>query len=169
MAAANRLSRIVAKLSGFPAPLRARLITFAFTSQVRFAGTASVRFEELAEGRAVLTLANRRKVQNHIGGIHAAAMALLAETATGAALGMTLPDSKIPLLKTMHIDYVRRASGSLRAEATLSGELRQRVLTEDKGDFVVPVRVTDAAGEEPIKVQMTWAWIPKKQGIGDRS
>jgi uncharacterized protein (TIGR00369 family) len=163
MATANRLSRTVARLSRLPAPLRSSLITFAFTSQVRFAGTASVRFEALAEGRAVLTLRNRRKVQNHIGGIHAAAMALLAETATGAVLGMTLPDSKIPLLKAMHVDYVRRASGDLRAEATLPADMRQRALTEEKGDFIVPVRVTDSAGEEPIKVQMTWAWIPKKK------
>jgi uncharacterized protein (TIGR00369 family) len=159
----NALSRVVARLSGFPPPVRRLLVTKAFTSQVRFAGTGGIKFVELEEGRAILTIANQRKVQNHIRGIHAAAMALLAETATGAVLGMTIPDTHIPLLKTMHVDYVRRAKGGLRAEATLPPEVRQRVLTEERGDFAVPIKVTDESGEEPIKCQMVWAWTPKKK------
>jgi uncharacterized protein (TIGR00369 family) len=163
MANANRLSRVVGKLAGLPPGLRSLLVTLAFTRQVRFAGTARIRFLELAEGRALLALRNRRKVQNHIGGVHAAAMALLAETATGAVLGMTIPDTHLPLLKSMHIDYVRRATGGLRAEATLPEDLRRRVLTEEKGDFAVPVKVTDDNGEVPIQAQMVWAWVPKKK------
>ena len=158
---ANRLSRVVARLRKLPAS--SFLITQAFNSQVPFAGTGGIRFELLEEGRAVLSIRNRRKVQNHIRGVHASAMGLLAETATGAVLGMTIPDDKIPLMKSMHIDYVRRAKGGLRAEATLTPEMRARVLAEDKGDFTVPLRVTDEAGEEPIKAQMTWAWVPKKK------
>ena len=158
----SALARTVASLDKFPPAIKARLVTFGFTRRVRFAGTASVTFETLAEGRAVLHLANRKKVQNHIGGIHAAAMALLAETATGAVLGMTLPDTHIPLLKSMHVDYVKRATGDLRAEATLTPEMIKRVTSEVKGDFVVPVKVTDSAGIEPIVCQFTWAWVPKK-------
>jgi uncharacterized protein (TIGR00369 family) len=163
MANANALTRAVAKVMSMPPVLRSHLITLMFTSQVRFAGTGGIKFVTLEEGRAVLTIRNRRKVQNHIGGIHAAAMALLAETATGAVLGMTIPDTHIPLLKTMHVDYVRRAKGNLRAEATLPPELRARVLAEPKGDFAVPITVTDEDGQEPIKAQMVWAWVPKKK------
>ena len=163
MTARNVLSRAVAKVSSLPPSLRGHLITALFTRQVRFAGTGGVRFLELAEGRAVLDLRNRRKVRNHIGGVHAAAMALLAETATGAVLGMTIPDTHLPLLKSMKVDYVRRARGGLRAEATLPPEMRQRVLTEEKGDFAVPIRVTDEDGEEPIRCEMVWAWVPRKK------
>jgi acyl-coenzyme A thioesterase PaaI-like protein len=159
----SALARSVAALDSLPEALRSRLVTFGFTRKVRFAGTASIAFETLAQDRAVLHLENRRKVQNHIGGIHAAAMALLAETATGAVLGMNLPDEQLPLFKSMHIDYVRRAQGDLRAEAALTPEMRQRIATEPKGDLMVPVKVTDSAGEEPIKCQMTWAWVPKKK------
>lgn len=159
----NRLSRVVAKVSGLSPSLRSLAITVAFTRQVRFAGTAGIRFLTLEEGRAVLQMKNRRKVQNHIGGVHAAAMALLAETATGAVLGMTLPDTHLPLLKSMHIDYVKRATGDLVAEATLPDDLRRRVLGEDKGDVTVPVKVTDSAGVTPIEVQMVWAWVPRKR------
>ena len=163
MSEPNKLSRTIAKIARMPPWLRRFATTKAFTSQVRFAGTGAVQILELEEGRAVLQMRNVRKVQNHIGTIHASAMGLLAESATGIVLGMTLPDSKIPLMKSTHIDYVRRANGTLRAEATLPPDMRQRVLTEDKGDFAVPVRVTDEAGEEPVKCQMVWAWIPKKR------
>lgn len=60
------------------------------------------------------------RVQNHIKGVHACGMALLAESATGAAFGMNLPDEALPLLKSMSIDYVRVAKGDLRAIATLT-------------------------------------------------
>jgi len=163
MSEPNTLSRVVARLSGLPPALRRFAITKAFTSQVKFAGTGAVQILELEEGRAVLQMRNVRKVQNHIGTIHATGMALLAESATGVALGMTLPDAKIPLLKSMHIDYVKRANGTLRAEATLPADMRARVLSEERGDFAVPVKVTDETGEEPIKVQMVWAWVPKKR------
>lgn len=163
MSSSNRLSRVVAKIGKLPAGLRPFAITRMFTSQVRFAGTGAVQFLELEEGRALLQMKNVRKVQNHIGTIHATAMALLGETATGAALGMVLPDSRIPLLKSLHIDYVKRAQGTLRAEAALTPEMRARVLAEEKGDLMVPVRVTDETGAEPIKCQFVWAWIPKKR------
>jgi acyl-coenzyme A thioesterase PaaI-like protein len=122
-----------------------------------------VQILELEEGRAVLQMKNLRKVRNHIGTIHASAMGLLGESATGIVLGMTLPDDKVPLMKSTHIDYVRRANGALRAEATLPPDMRARVLAEDRGDFVVPVKVTDESGEEPVKAQFTWAWVPRKK------
>ena len=163
MSQMNRLARVVATIGKLPAFLRPLAITKAFTSQVRFAGTGKVQILELAEGRSLLQMQNVGKVRNHIGTIHASAMGLLAESATGVALGMTIPDSKVPVLKSQHVDYVKRAKGTLRAEATLPPELRARVLNEDKGDFAVPVKVTDETGEEPIKCQFVWAWVPKKR------
>ena len=163
MSQPNRLARVIATIGKLPAFLRPFAMTQAFTSQVRFAGTGKVQILELAEGRSVLQMQNVGKVQNHIGTIHASAMGLLAESATGVALGMTIPDDKVPVLKSQHVDYLKRAKGTLRAEATLPADMRARVLTEDKGDFAVPVKVTDESGEEPIKCQMVWAWVPKKR------
>lgn len=159
----NRLARALSVLTPLPAPLRARLTSLLFNSQVRFAGTGGLRFEHLSPERSVVIVRNQRKVQNHIGGVHAAAMALLAETATGAVFGMNVPDHNLPLLKTMEIDYLRRAQGALRAEATLDAATRARIAGEPKGDVQVPVTVTDESGEQPIQCRMTWAWVPKKR------
>lgn len=162
-ASPNRLARVVAGIERLPAPLRPRALSWAFGSQVRFVATAGIRIECLEAGRAVMHLANRRKVQNHIGGVHAAAMALLAETATGAVLGMNVPDTHLPLLKTMHVDYLRRAQGGLTAVATLDESMRRRIVSEDRGELVVPCTVTDESGAEPIACAMTWAWVPKRR------
>lgn len=145
-----------------PPALFRQAVTRMFNFQVRFAGTAGVSFEELTESRAVLVLRNRRKVQNHIGGIHAAAMALLAETGSGAVFGMNVPGTHLPLIKTMNIRYLRRAVGDLRAEATLTAEQRLRIQAEPKGDVTVAVKVIDESGEQPVECEMVWAWVPKK-------
>ncbi len=159
----NQLSRALATVAKLPTPLRRAAMTKMFTFKVKFAGTGGVWIEEAGDGRAVLTMKNRRKVQNHIGGIHAAGMALLAESATGVAFGLSVPDTHLPLLKSMRIDYVRRAQGDLRAEASLPVAQRELMRTQDKGDVAVPVKVTDAAGQEPIRCDFVWAWVPKKR------
>lgn len=69
-----------------------------------------------------MSIRNKKNVQNHIGGIHAAAMVLSAETATGFVFGMSVPDSKLPLIKKMNIDYVKRSTGNMRAVTSLSDE-----------------------------------------------
>ncbi|SEQ33598.1 Acyl-coenzyme A thioesterase PaaI, contains HGG motif [Solimonas aquatica] len=160
----NLLSRVVAQLERLPAPLARRALTLAFNSQVRFAGTGGARFEHLSATQAIVHMANRRKVRNHIGGIHAAAMALLAETTSGAVFGMNVPDDKLPLLKSMHVDYQRRAQGALKATATLDAGAAARIAAEPKGEMVVPVRVQDESGEAPIAVTMVWAWVEKRRG-----
>ena len=163
MRPSNRLSRLVHRFDGLPAAWRAWIVTYAFGGTVRFVRTAGVRFLELQEERATLVLPNRRKVQNHIHTAHAAAVALLGETATGAVFGMTVPDDKIPLLKSMRIDYVKRSQGDLQAEATLPVELRVRIRSEEKGEVSIPVRITDASGMETVNCEYVRAWRPKKK------
>ncbi|MGH8292838.1 MAG: DUF4442 domain-containing protein [Gammaproteobacteria bacterium] len=159
--AASQLNRTVHKLGKLRPALRWRMLTWAFGKNVPFMRTARLQFLELGEERALLHLRNRRRVRNHIGSVHAAAVALLAETASGTLLTMNLPDDRVPLLKSMQVDYHKRAQGGLLAEATLEAGARARLRAEEKGEIVVPVKVTDESGEEPVKCTMRWAWVPK--------
>ena len=147
-----------------PQGLRTWATSFALGRVVPLVGTAGLRYEEITPQRVVVRIRNQRKVQNHIQGVHAAAMALLAETATGFCVGMNLPDDKLPLIKTMKIDYVRRSQGDMVAAASLRPEQVQQILSQDKGEVTVPVTITDASGQEPIQAEMVWAWVPKKRG-----
>ena len=159
----SSLNRTVTKLNRIQPWLRWWLLSWAFGRTVRFVRTAGVRFEYLSEERALLHLPNRKPVQNHIGSAHAAAIALLAETASGAVLGMNVPDDRVPLLKSMQVEYLKRAKGDLRAEALLDAASRARILREDKGEVLVTVQVTDESGEQPVQCRMLWAWVPKQR------
>ena len=161
--ASNQMSRLIGKLQALPPGLQPMAQTFLLGKGVPFLGTAGMQFEQVTPQRVVVSVANKRKVQNHIKGIHAAAMALLAETATGFVVGMNLPDSKLPLLKSMKIDYVRRSTGDMRAVAELTPQQIQSIVNDDKGEVVVKVMVTDAANVQPVECEMTWAWVPKKR------
>jgi acyl-coenzyme A thioesterase PaaI-like protein len=159
----NQLSRSLAKFEGLPAGLRPGLVSFMLGNVVPMVGSAKLRFEEVTNARVVVTIRNRRRVQNHIKGVHAAAMALLAETATGFCVGMNVPDDKLPLIKTLKVDYLKRAQGDMKAVAQLRPEQIQQIQTQDKGEVTVPVSITDESGGEPIQCEMVWAWVPKKR------
>ncbi|GGY22484.1 DUF4442 domain-containing protein [Paludibacterium paludis] len=159
----NSMSRLAAKAGRLPAGLRSFVLTRAFGRIVPFLGTAGLCFEEVTQQRLIVSIRNRRKVQNHIKGVHAAAMALLAETATGFVVGMNVPDDKLMLLKSMHVNYTRRSQGDMRAVATLDEAQIQRMYVEEKGDVTVNVTVTDESGEAPVQCEMVWTWIPKKR------
>lgn len=163
MSKRNRLSRAVGAINLLPRRLRSRGLSLLLGSQVRFAGTARVRIHELGQERAILSLKNRRPVQNHIKGIHAAAMALLAESVSGFLVGMNVPDDKLPLIKTMKIDYLRRAQGDLSAVATLEAGQIAQIRQQEKGEVRVAVTVSDESGNQPIACEMIWAWVSKKR------
>lgn len=158
----NRMQRQLSALQNLPGPLRRRATTFALGRVVPFLSTSGVHFEELTPDTVRVRIANHKKAQNHIGGVHAAAMALLAETATGFVLGMNIPDDKLPLIKSMHIDYVRRSEGAMQATAHFPAEARVRVARDPKGEVTIPVTVTDDSGHAPIEATMVWAWRSKR-------
>ncbi|WP_438030191.1 hotdog fold domain-containing protein [Sorangium sp. So ce233] len=161
MSKVNLIARSIAPLQVLPSFLRSRAQAALFHRMVPFTGTAGIHFDEVSPERVALRLANGRKVQNHIGGVHAAAAGLLAETATGFVVAVSLPDDKLPLLRSMKVDYKRRAQGSLRAVATLSPEQRRSFEDQPKGDVTVAVTVTDDSGASPMECEFVWAWVTK--------
>lgn len=154
----NQLAKMVDKLNSKPQWLRYRLLSFALGKTVKFVGTAGVKCLHLSQDKSIFRLANRKKVRNHIGTVHAAASALVAETATGMALAMHIPDGKIPVLKAMHIDYVKRSTGGLTATAYLTEEQITQLHQLVKGEMRINCEVLDEKEIEPVVCQMDWAW-----------
>ena len=159
----NKLSKIISTLSKLPAPARRHAMSLLLGRIVPFVGTARLSIEEMTEERVTVSVRNRRPNRNHIGQVHAAAMALVAETATGFVVGMNVPDSRMLLIKSMKVDFKKRSQGDMRAVATLTESQQSDILTLEKGEVLVEVHVTDERHEEPIRCEMTWAWIPKKR------
>ena len=161
MQAQNKLSGIVHKLQRLPSFCHRFLLSQLFGRTIKFAGTAGVQVLALDHQHATLRIANRSKVQNHIGGVHAAAMALLGESASGFLLGMHVPDDRIPLLKTMTVHYVKRATGNLTATAKLTEEQIAAICHHEKGEVTIRVEILDSLGIAPVQAEFVWAWIPK--------
>jgi acyl-coenzyme A thioesterase PaaI-like protein len=159
----NRLTRTLARLNAVPAPLRQHVQNWVLRRAVPFTGTARLDFAVMTPETVEIAIANQRRVQNHIQGVHAAAMTLLAETATGMVVGMNVRDDCLPLAKELKVQFKRRTQGDMRAVAHLSEQQRQLMQSQDKGEVVVPVTVTDASGEQPIVCEFIWAWVPARK------
>ena len=156
----NRLARTLAQIDRVPAPLRPLVRNLVLRRAVPFTGTARLDFAVMTPEKVEIAIANQRRVQNHIRGVHAAAMTLLAETATGMVVGMNVRDDCLPLAKELKVAFKKRAQGALRAVATLTDAQRAAMLQTDKGEVTVAVQVTDESGAQPIECEFIWAWIP---------
>ena len=139
--ATGHLAKLALAINKLPNPIRRKTLTAALGRVIRFAGHSGIKVLELQPNRVHLKLDNRRQVRNHIGGVHAAAMALLAESASGYIVGLSLPAGKTPVIKSMTVNYLRRAKGGLEAVATLSDEARRQIENEPAGEVLVDVRV----------------------------
>ena len=64
-------------------------------------------------------------------------------------------------VKSMNIQFVRRCKGGVRATATLAEDDYRRIHEDDRGNIKVDVVIQDESGNEPIKAEMIWAWVPK--------
>ena len=156
----NRLQRQLERLSEVAAFARPWYRNIVLRRAVPFIGTAGIKFVEMSVERVEVSLANERKVQNHVQGIHTSAMNLLAETAAGMVVGMNVRDDCFSLAKELKMVFKNRAIGALRAVAVLTPEQRAALQASDKGEINVSVTVTDEAGIQPVECEFIWAWIP---------
>ena len=159
----NVFARIARRHTGRPPDERQRLLTRDVGEAIPFVGTAGLGVEVLRPTRVVVRLVPGRGTQNHIGGTHAAAMTLLAETATGLIVAQNVPAESVPVLRTLEVEFQRRAEGALRATAQLSVEEVQRIRRRPIGKVEAPVTVRDAGGEAPIQATLYWAWLPRSR------
>ena len=156
----NRLQRQLARVNEAPAFMRTFVRSLALGRAVPFTGRAKLRYEEMSPSRVQIFVANERIVQNHIGGVHAVASTLAAETATGMVMGLNVRDDCLPVVKEMRVQFKKRGQGAMRAVATLTDEQRELITSTTKGEVTVPVTVTDESGNQPIECEFVWAWIP---------
>ncbi len=159
----NQFVQLLKKADALPAFAKKKLINSVLGNKVPYVGTTGLSIDLLSKNKVVVSLENKKKARNHIGQIHAAAMALIAETASGFAVGMNLPDDKLPLIKTLKVDYKKKSQGAMVATATITDDQIAEIESTEKGNTIIAVSVTDESGEEPIQCEMTWAWVSKRK------
>jgi acyl-coenzyme A thioesterase PaaI-like protein len=115
-------------------------------------------FDVLEPGRAVARIRKRRAVSNHIGTVHAIAMANLCELVAGTMTEVSVPQSMRWIPRSMKIDYLAKAETDLTGEATLP------VIRDGSAqDIIVPVTVMDESGKQVVLAYITMYLSPKNQ------
>ncbi|WP_019673427.1 DUF4442 domain-containing protein [Psychrobacter lutiphocae] len=163
----NPFTKILAVVQLLPKTTHATVLTKIFSKLVPYVGTTGIHYEEVTPNKLVVSLNNKKNVQNHIGSVHAVAVTLLAETATGFILALNLPSDRLLLVKSYEVNFYRPVKkGQIAAIATLNNQQRQYILDTPKGEMVIPCVIEDRQSDNeraPITVEMTWAWIPKAE------
>lgn len=163
----NQFTKLLSVTKYLPAGARSSILSKAFGKVVPYVGTTGVYYETVEPNQVVVSLNNVKAVQNHIGSVHAVAITLLAETATGFILGLNLPSDRVLLIKSYSVNFYRPIKkGQMAAIASLSDEQRLDILNTPKGEMVIPCVIQDRESDsdrDPIVVEMTWAWIPKSE------
>jgi acyl-coenzyme A thioesterase PaaI-like protein len=132
------------------------LFARAVCRRAPYFGSIAPRFEQLRTGFCVVAFGKRRAVENHIGTVHAIAMANLCELAAGMVTEVTIPHTMRWLPRGMTIEYLKRAESGVRATARLD-----KTEWREAGNVGVPVTVVDAAGNEVVRAVITMYVSPR--------
>ena len=140
-----------------PLPLGRRLFGRVVCWRAPYFATIRPEFLELGATACVARVRHRRAVQNHIGTVHAIAMANLCELAAGVLTEAAVPRSMRWIPRGMTIEYLARAEtdvvGTARLDKSTWGAAE---------DVAVPVSVTDARGREVVRATISMYVSPRR-------
>ncbi|MCV7192361.1 hotdog fold domain-containing protein [Mycolicibacterium brumae] len=142
------------KLQGKPAG--SALFSAAMMARVPYFASVMPRVQKMAPGYCEVTAPKWIGVYNHIGTFHAIAACNLAEVSMGMLMEATVPSSHRWIPKAMNVQYLGKATTSLRAVATL--DIPDFDAITEGTDVVVPVSITDRNGDEVVSAEIT-TWV----------
>ena len=133
------------------------LFARAVCRRAPYFATITPRFDELTPERCRVSMRKRRRVENHIGTIHALAMGNLCELAAGVLMEAATPPNMRWIPKGMQIQYLAKAPTDISATARI-----EPAAWSTAQDVIVPVSVTDAAGTEVVRADITMYVSPRR-------
>ena len=139
-------------------PAGAWLFSRAVCFKAPYFATIAPTFRVLEHGRAEATIPHRRCVQNHLGTVHAIALCNLAELCAGVMTDASLPPGMRWIPKGMTVQYLKKATGTMRAVATPAA-----ATVESATGYALPVgvAVNDASGETVFRARISM-WVSPK-------
>ena len=154
MAAPTTTYQMWKRLAGRPGGTR----LFSTAAMVRVPYFASIvpHVVRMEPGLAEVTVPKWFFVYNHLHTVHAIASCNAAEIAMGMLMEATVPTSHRWIPKAMTVQYLEKATTSLRAQARMDPP-DFSAITEGV-ELVIPVSVTDRAGTEVVHADIT-CWV----------
>lgn len=96
-------------------PLGLRLFSIAVCLKAPYFSSIRPRFDQLRPGFASATMRKRRKITNHLGTVHAMALANLCEFVSGTLMEISTPANMRWIPKAMDIRYLAKAQTAVTA------------------------------------------------------
>lgn len=121
-----------------------------------YTGSIRPQVVVLEPGYALVELADRRRVRNHLNSVHAVALVNLAEVTSGLALMVGLPAETRGILAGLSISYLKKARGRLSAECRCAIP----VVTKDQ-EYEIEAVIKDGAGDVVARATARWRLGPR--------
>ena len=114
-----------------------------------YSGTIRARIEQFSEGRAVVSMPDRKKNRNHLRSLHAIALINLGEIATGLAVLSTVDGRGRGIVTGLRMEYLKKARGKITATATVDSDV-------GGGEHIIQGQLVNEAGESVAVIYATW-------------
>jgi acyl-coenzyme A thioesterase PaaI-like protein len=121
-----------------------------------YTGSIRPQVVVLEPGHALVELADRRRVRNHLNSVHAVALVNLAEVTSGLALMVGLPAETRGILAGLSISYLKKARGRLSAECRCAIP----TVTQDQ-EYEIEAVIKDGAGDVVARATARWRLGPR--------
>jgi len=141
-------------------PGGSRLFSAATMVRVPYFASIVPHVRRMEPGFAEVSVPKWFYVYNHLGTVHAIASCNAAELAMGMLMEATVPSSHRWIPKAMTVQYLQKATTSLRAVARIDPPDFDAIT--DGVDLVVPVSVVDDHGTEVVHADIT-TWVTPKE------
>lgn len=125
---------------------------------VPYSGSIRPTVRELKPGRAVVALKERRRLRNHLGSVHAIALANLGELASGLAMTLALPAEARGIPIRVEVDYHKKARGTITAH----GRAAPPAAVAAERDDTATAELVDETGEVVARLVVTWCLAPRE-------
>jgi hypothetical protein len=120
-----------------------------------------ISFKKLTSYESLMLMKNKRINHNHLGGIHACAIATLGEFSAGILLCKNFEMSSFRvIMKEINVTYSSQGRkdilSSAEIDSVLVEDLKKRIVLDSQADVELISNITDITGKEIAIVKTTW-------------